>query len=215
MWHSCNYNDYNGHFIIIGGAIRQSAEEDEEILSRHNLQFQSKTSPFPIIELTFQLVEPPRLMDHAAHKAINTLFLAHKSICHSLKEKYFNQRRNFVAQELKFLMRTFESSLEQVSVFTNHHEKESDGKLLTIRSYRDRMAFHDDLVISTNDFMTIYIRFRQLSATKYSFALQEALNNYPYLIVFENYFRKLITNGLVDDYVFRRSSRSIYNHGLI
>jgi hypothetical protein len=42
MWHSCNYNEYNGHFIIIGGAIRQSAEEDEEILSRHNLEFQSK-----------------------------------------------------------------------------------------------------------------------------------------------------------------------------
>lgn len=201
MWHSCNYNEYNGHFIIIGGAIRQSAEEDEEILSRHNLEFQ---------------IEPPRLIDHAAHRAINTLFLANKSICHSLKEKYFNQRRNFVAHELKFLMRAFESSLEQISTFTNHHEKaDSDGKLLTIRSYRDRMAFHDDLVISTNDFMTIYIRFRQLSARKYSFALQEALNNFPYLIVFENYFRKLITNGLVDDYVFRRSSRAIYNHGLI
>ena len=227
MWHSCNYNEYNGHFIIIGGAIRQSAEEDEEILSRHNLEFQSK---FLSIQLylyeyfrficfssyTWILVEPPRLIDHAAHRAINTLFLANKSICHSLKEKYFNQRRNFVAHELKFLMRAFESSLEQISTFTNHHEKaDSDGKLLTIRSYRDRMAFHDDLVISTNDFMTIYIRFRQLSARKYSFALQEALNNFPYLIVFENYFRKLITNGLVDDYVFRRSSRAIYNHGLI
>ena len=215
MWHSCNYNEYNGHFIIIGGAIRQSAEEDEEILSKHNLEFQSKflSSFLSFIRI---VVEPPRLIDHAAHRFINTLCLPNKSICHSLREKYFNQRRNFVAQELKFLMGAFESSLEQISAFTSHHEKaDSDRKLLTIRSYRDRMAFHDDLVISTNDFMTIYIRFRQLSARKYSFALQEALNNFPYLIVFENYFRKLITNGLVDDYVFRRSSRAIYNHGLI
>ncbi len=44
MWHSCNYNEYNGHFMIIGGAIRQSAEEDEEILSKHNLEFQSEST---------------------------------------------------------------------------------------------------------------------------------------------------------------------------
>ena len=112
-------------------------------------------------------------------------------------------------------MRSFEKSLEQVNHFTPHREKELDGKLLTIRSYRDRTPFHDDLVISTNDFMTIYIRFRQLSTTKYSYALQEALNKNPYLIIFENYFRKLITNGLVDDLIYRRSNRTIFNHGII